>query len=85
MPILVNNSKFSICHWLLLLLSVALTVSCVSSPVAVLVDGKRKIGAFSLAFQDLALPLAGLPIEIMRSYDQQSERGQAERCDKTSK
>jgi hypothetical protein len=35
----------------------------------VLVDGKRKIGAFSLAFKDLALPLAGLPIEIMRSYD----------------
>ncbi|MDR1280489.1 MAG: cadherin-like domain-containing protein, partial [Opitutaceae bacterium] len=40
-----------------------------SDPVTVLVDGKRKIGAFSLAFKDLALPLAGLPIEIMRSYD----------------
>ncbi|MDR1282916.1 MAG: hypothetical protein LBK99_19145 [Opitutaceae bacterium] len=78
MPILVNNSKFSIRHWLLLLLSIVLTISCASAPanaplasepVRILVDGKRKVGNFSLAFKDLALPLAGLPIEIVRGYD----------------
>jgi RHS repeat-associated protein len=40
-----------------------------SQPVRVLIDGKRKIGPFSVAFRDLSLPLAGLPIEITRSYD----------------
>ena len=40
-----------------------------SAPVRVLIDGKRKIGPFSVAFRDLSLPLAGLPIEITRSYD----------------
>ncbi len=37
--------------------------------VDVLVDGQMKIGPFSLTFVDLEVPLAGLPIQVLRSYD----------------
>jgi RHS repeat-associated protein len=36
---------------------------------SVTVKGELKIGNFSLAFVDLAVPLAGLPIEVKRTYD----------------
>jgi RHS repeat-associated protein len=49
-----------------------------SDPVRILVDGKRKVGNFSLAFKDLALPLAGLPIEIVRGYDSRDRSTQGD-------
>lgn len=33
------------------------------------VSGNRKLGAFSLTFTDLAIPMSGLPISIERTYD----------------
>jgi hypothetical protein len=41
---------------------------------SLLVSGQMKIGNFSLAFSDLMTPVAGLPIEIIRSYDSRDKR-----------
>lgn len=35
----------------------------------VVVDGFRKIGHFTLSFIDLEIPLAGVPIRVLRTYD----------------
>jgi len=37
--------------------------------VDVVVDGQMKIGHFALTFVDLEVPLAGLPIQVLRTYD----------------
>ena len=37
--------------------------------IALAVEGQRKIGHFSLAFVDLEVPLSGIPIQVIRSYD----------------
>jgi RHS repeat-associated protein len=37
--------------------------------VALVVNGEQKIGNFSISFSDLAVPVAGLPIEVTRTYD----------------
>src|SRR5687768_3991196 len=42
--------------------------------IAVTVRGQLKVGNFSLAFNDLSVPLVGLPIEIIRSYDSRDKR-----------
>ena len=39
-----------------------------------LVDGEQKIGNFSLSFTDLSVPMAGLPIEVVRNYDSRDKR-----------
>ncbi len=38
-------------------------------PIAVSVEGNMKIGHFTLSFVDLAIPLSGLDIEVVRTYD----------------
>ena len=43
-------------------------------PVPVLVEGNMKIGAFSVAFEDLKIPVAGIPITITRMYDSRDVR-----------
>ena len=40
----------------------------VSDSIAVTVEGQMKIGHFSLSFVDLAIPVSGLDIEIVRTY-----------------
>ncbi|MEO7411822.1 MAG: Ig-like domain-containing protein [Opitutaceae bacterium] len=45
-----------------------------TAPIAWVVEGNMKIGAFSLAFEDLKLPLAGIPITITRTYDSRDAR-----------
>lgn len=45
-----------------------------SASVAVVVRGGLKIGHFSLSFVDLEVPLAGLPIQIIRTYDSRDRR-----------
>jgi RHS repeat-associated protein len=37
--------------------------------VTVTVQGRAKVGAFRLAFRDLSVPLPGMSIDIVRSYD----------------
>ncbi|MBI3651403.1 MAG: hypothetical protein HY231_10325, partial [Acidobacteria bacterium] len=45
-----------------------------SISVAVVVNGQMKVGNFTLAFADLSVPVAGLPIEVVRSYDSRDKR-----------
>ena len=40
----------------------------VSDSIAVTVEGQMKIGHFTLSFVDLAIPVSGLDIEIVRTY-----------------
>jgi RHS repeat-associated protein len=40
-----------------------------NTSTAVSVSGNLKLGAFSIAFQDLSVPLPGLPIIVTRTYD----------------
>ena len=40
-----------------------------SDLTTVIVDRKMKIGSFNLSFTDLTVPLPGLPLEVLRSYD----------------
>jgi len=37
--------------------------------ITVLVTGQAKIGNYSISFLDMTLPVAGLPVEIYRTYD----------------
>lgn len=41
----------------------------VSLATHVVVEGRRKIGYFTISFPDLEVPLSGLPIRIVRTYD----------------
>ncbi len=40
-----------------------------SDEIIVLVCGQAKVGNFSLSFLDMTMPVAGLPVEIYRTYD----------------
>lgn len=37
--------------------------------IIVLVTGQAKVGNFTISFLDLSLPVAGLPVEVYRTYD----------------
>ena len=41
----------------------------VTDQIAVSIEGQMKIGHFTLSFVDLAVPVAGLDLEILRTYD----------------
>jgi len=40
-----------------------------SETVSVVVEGGMKVGNLSLAFEDLNLPVSGIPMQVVRSYD----------------
>ncbi len=42
--------------------------------IDVVVEGNLKIGNFTLSFVDLEVPLAGLPIQVIRTYDSRDKR-----------
>ncbi|MCP3938116.1 MAG: RHS repeat-associated core domain-containing protein, partial [Actinomycetia bacterium] len=46
----------------------------VSQSIAVSVEGQMKIGHFTLSFVDLAIPVSGLDIEIVRTYDSRDKQ-----------
>ena len=46
----------------------------VTEPVTMIVDRNLKIGRFSLSFDDVTVPVAGIPIEIVRTYDSRDRR-----------
>ena len=46
----------------------------VSDSIAVTVEGRMKIGHFSLSFVDLAIPVSGLDIEIVRTYQSRDKQ-----------
>ncbi len=45
-----------------------------SESIAVSVEGQMKIGHFTLTFVDLAVPVSGLDIEIIRTYDSRDKQ-----------
>ncbi len=38
-------------------------------PISVVVMGNQKLGNFTISFNDLSVPVAGLPIQVVRTYD----------------
>ncbi len=46
----------------------------VTEQIAVSVEGQMKIGHFALSFLDLAVPVSGLDIEIIRTYDSRDKQ-----------
>ena len=40
----------------------------------VVVEGNFKVGQFSLSFEDLSVPVSGIPIQVMRTYDSRDPR-----------
>lgn len=65
-PTLMNNGLYS------LKLTVYSEKKNVSSEIVVSVEGNMKIGNFSIAFQDMDVNVAGLPLTVIRSYDSRS-------------
>lgn len=49
----------------------------VSEVVAVVIEGNMKVGQFTMSFKDLSVPVSGIPVEVVRTYD--SRAGLAER------
>ena len=47
-----------------------------TASLALIVEGELKAGHFSITFEDLSVPLAGLPITVTRTYDTR-QRGRA--------
>ncbi len=46
----------------------------VEDRISVVVDGQMKIGHFTLSFVDLQIPLSGLDVRILRTYDSRDQR-----------
>jgi RHS repeat-associated protein len=44
------------------------------STFSAVVEGEQKLGNFSLTFNDLSVPVAGVPIEVTRTYDSRDKR-----------
>jgi RHS repeat-associated protein len=42
--------------------------------VSVVVSEEQKVGNFTISFNDLSVPVAGLPIEVVRTYDSRDKR-----------
>jgi RHS repeat-associated protein/uncharacterized repeat protein (TIGR01451 family) len=40
----------------------------------VIVAGQQKVGNFTLSFEDLSIPVAGLPVQLTRTYDSRDKR-----------
>ena len=45
-----------------------------STTVTVIVEGNQKVGNFTLSFKDLEVPVAGIPIQVTRTYDSRNKR-----------
>ncbi len=46
----------------------------ISETITVIIDGTMKVGNFALTFEDLNVPVTGIPIQITRSYDSRDKR-----------
>ena len=45
-----------------------------TTSVTTVVDGGQKVGNFSVSFTDLNVPVGGIPIEVLRTYDTRDKR-----------
>lgn len=48
--------------------------SSASDSIPVLIEGNLKIGHFALAFDDLSVPVGGVPLNVTRTYDSRDPR-----------
>lgn len=48
--------------------------SAATEPVTIIVDRNMKVGHFTLSFNDLTIPVAGIPIQVTRTYDSRDKR-----------
>ena len=44
-----------------------------SYTVSYIIEGEQKVGNFSMSFEDLTIPVSGLPITIVRTYDSRNK------------
>ena len=42
--------------------------------IGLIVTGEQKVGNFTIAFKDVNVPVAGLPIQVIRTYDSRDKR-----------
>ncbi|MFN7783664.1 MAG: Ig-like domain-containing protein, partial [Lysobacterales bacterium] len=63
-PTLLQNGQYA-----LLLRAEDLSGNRVSDVVALSVEGEMKIGHFSISFEDVSVPVAGIPVSVTRTYD----------------
>ena len=63
-PSLVRNGQYTI-----LLIAEDVSGQTTQESVTVLVDRDLKVGNFSITFEDLSIPLGGIPISVRRTYD----------------
>ena len=47
--------------------------TAIAGPIAVAVTKNQKIGNFTVSFNDLTVPVAGLPIRVIRTYDSRNK------------
>jgi len=45
-----------------------------TTQISLIVSGDQKVGKFSVSFRDLSVPMAGFPIDIVRTYDSRLQR-----------
>ncbi len=45
-----------------------------ATSTSIVVDGQMKVGNFTVSFNDLSVPVAGLPIQVTRTYDSRDKR-----------
>jgi YD repeat-containing protein len=56
-------------HQIRLVATDAVGRTTVTDPVTLSIEGAMKFGHFNISFNDLTLPVAGIPIQITRAYD----------------
>ena len=52
-----------------------LTGQTSSTQITLVVSGNQKVGNFTVSFRDLTIPMAGFPINIVRTYDSRVKQG----------
>ena len=45
-----------------------------SATMPVVVTGQQKIGHFTMSFVDMTIPVAGMPVQVVRTYDSRDPR-----------
>ncbi len=63
-PTLLQNGQYG-----LVLLAEDLSGNRVQDVVSLSVEGEMKIGHFSISFEDVSVPVAGIPVSVTRTYD----------------
>ncbi len=47
---------------------------CIEDYITLQIDGDTKVGNFTMEFEDLSIPVSGIPITINRKYDSRNKQ-----------